>query len=93
MVHECVVTELRLSHDSHMIAMCLSSLPFHFSDSRILIGSLSRHNLIAMQDDHMKGVHKHAQQIRDQSQVYVKHTLLAYKLISYVPKCLAFLQH
>ena len=36
LVHECVVTELRLSHDSHMIAMCLSSLSlslFRFSHS------------------------------------------------------------
>ena len=47
--------------------------PFPLSDSRILIGSLSRHNLKAMLDDHMKGVHKHAQQIRDQSQLYVRH--------------------
>jgi len=36
-------------------------------DSRILIGSLSRHTLNSMLDEHLKGVYKHAQQIRERS--------------------------
>ena len=56
-----------------MIAIVSLFPPFPLSDSRILIASLSRHNLKAMLDDHMKGVHKHAQQIRDQAQLYVRH--------------------
>ena len=35
------------------------------SDSRILIGSVSRHTLCELLDDHMAGVNKHAQTIRD----------------------------
>jgi chloride channel 2 len=33
-------------------------------DSRILIGSVSRHNLAALLEDHLTGLYKHAQQIR-----------------------------
>jgi chloride channel 2 len=33
-------------------------------DSRILIGSVSRHNLAALLEDHLRGLYKHAQQIR-----------------------------
>jgi chloride channel 2 len=33
-------------------------------DSRILIGSVSRHNLAALLEDHMKGLYKHVRQIR-----------------------------
>ena len=39
---------------------------YTYIDSRILIGSVSRHTLKAMQDEHLKGLFEHAQQIRDQ---------------------------
>lgn len=38
---------------------------FVLVDSRILIGSVSRHNLAALLEDHMKGLYKHAQVIRE----------------------------
>ena len=71
LVHVCAGDSILTwqSHDCHVSLFP----PFPLLDSRILIGSLSRHNLKAMLDDHMKGVHKHAQQIRDQSQLYVRH--------------------
>ncbi len=38
-------------------------------DSRILIGSVSRHTLWKRLEEHMAGVKKHAQTIRDQAQL------------------------
>ncbi len=57
--------------DAPGVCVCVRACESHYScchlppESRILIGSVSRHNLNEMLDEHMKGAYKHAHQIRE----------------------------